>query len=73
MKFTMKIYKYQMEKGSRFIHEHPLTATSWQLKEVQDIMDDDRVYAVRTDQCMLGQTSWKRNGEEAPAMKPRPS
>ena len=70
IQFMVEIYRYQMEMGRHFIHEHPLTATSWQLREIRELMADPRVHRVGTDQCMMGLKTWKRGGGEAPAMKP---
>eukprot|EP00973_Karenia_brevis_P084114 11670821-Karenia_brevis.AAC.1 len=33
--FCMKLYSIQIEAGRYFLHEHPLSASSWQLPSVE--------------------------------------
>ena len=70
IEFLVEMYRYQMEKGRIFLHEHPLTATSWKLKEVDKLMHDQRVYACTADQCMYGLTTTSRGSKSAKAKKP---
>ena len=37
-------YKLQMEKRKHFVHEHPKDSTSWEMPEVQSLINDPRVY-----------------------------
>ena len=51
----MKLYARQMELGGYFLHEHPDTATSWQLPSVRALLARKGVGRVTGDQCQFGQ------------------
>ena len=70
MEFACQIYERQLDAGRYFLHEHPLTATSWGLKCIKRIRSRAGVVTVRGDQCMMGLTTKGPNGEAARAMKP---
>ena len=59
-----------MRAGRHFLHEHPLTATSWQERCVSDLLTDDRTRSVISDLCQFGLTTTDENGVKRPAMKP---
>ena len=52
--FCMEIYKYQMDRGKYFLHEHPLTATSWDMPETLKISSLPGVDRVTCHQCQYG-------------------
>ena len=58
IRFVMRMYKLQWESGRYFLHEHPAEASSWYMKEVQDMMTLDGVQVTRADQCMYGLKTW---------------
>ena len=58
IKFVMAMYKLQWEEGRYFLHEHPAEASSWYMKEVQDVMNLDGVQVTKADQCMYGLKTW---------------
>ncbi len=68
--FALDVYRWQMSRGRYFAHEHPATATSWRLPEVQKLMKDHRVERVVNDACMFGMRALDRYGCEGPALKP---
>ena len=46
-------YKLQMEMRKHFVHEHPKDSTSWQIPEVQSLINDPRVYSIDGPMCRL--------------------
>ena len=49
-----KAVKYQVESGRLFLHEHPESASSWKIPEMQQLMEMEGVIEVVADQCMIG-------------------
>ena len=37
LKFVCRLYKIQHEAGRKFLHEHPVAATSWTVKCIQEV------------------------------------
>ena len=64
LKFMASIYKHQVENGKWFLHIHPAGASSWSLKEIQDVLNMLDVGMVVGDQCMYGLKTWGMNGKE---------
>ena len=52
--FCCEIYRYQIAHGRYFLHEHPLTATSWAEAVVRNIMGMPGVDRVTCHQCQYG-------------------
>ena len=52
--FTMRVAKYQSDRGRRFLIEHPQTASSWNLSSTHFICELPNVGFADVDQCMLG-------------------
>ena len=70
--FCCKIYQRQIDKGKSFLHEHPLSARSWQLECVKIIEKQQGVQRVRLDKCqyvMVSQIDAK-DGPLGPVSKP---
>ena len=44
-------YKLQMEMRKHFVHEHPEVSSSWQMPEVQSLINDPRVYSIDGPMC----------------------
>ena len=57
LRFATKVALLVMGYGGTFLLENPLTSKAWQEKYLHELMMDDRVKLVVTDQCMLGLTS----------------
>ena len=57
LSFCMEIYKYQLENGRQFLHEHPLTATSWEMPETMAIQGLPGVDRRTCHQCQYGAVS----------------
>ena len=62
--FMMEVYKEQDENGRWFLHEHPASATSWQLAGVKNIIDRPGVLVSTVDQCMYGLETYCKNGKK---------
>ena len=58
VRFIMRVYKIQIEEGRFFLHEHPAEASSWFMKEVQEVMNKEGVVVTVADQCMYGLKTW---------------
>ena len=52
------------------MHEHPATATSWRLPEVQKMLSHPRVECIVSDMCMFGMKAVDTQGGEGPVLKP---
>ena len=63
IKFSVRVARYQMRKGRLFYFEHPLSATSWNLDELWDLVHEDDVEAVIAHMCRFGLTSKDEYGE----------
>ena len=44
-------YKLQMEMRKHFVHEHPEVPGSWEILEVQSLINDPRVYSIDGPMC----------------------
>ena len=44
-------YKLQMEMQKHFVHEHPKVSSSWEMPEVQSLINDPRVYSIDGPMC----------------------
>ena len=70
MEFTVAMYRIQRSLGGHFLHEHPATASSWKLKCVRDMMQEEGVHTTVADLCMYGlQTRGDSKGELVRAKK----
>ena len=71
-RFCIKLYFRQMEAGRYWLHEHPWSAKSWQIPEMEELLKDPRVQVAYADQCQFGLTAKIRTGsdERGPAKKP---
>ena len=64
-RFVCQLYQMQLDAGRYFLHEHPVGATSWKEKCVEEIWQHPSVERIISDQCQFGQ---QHDGE--PVMKP---
>ena len=69
MEFCCKIYKLQMRAGRYFVHEHPLSATSWKTERMLDMRHRPGVYTAEAHMCAFGMMSKDKHGPGY-AMKP---
>ena len=69
VEFMIVIYRMQIDGGRYFLHEHPLSATSWKLDEVRKLVAEPGVLTTTADQCEYGVKSKDEYGVGC-AMKP---
>ena len=67
--FSVKVAKLQMEKNRHFLFEHPLSASSWKLRSLEDLRQEEGVYSAVMHMCAFGLTTTDSLGV-APALKP---
>ena len=65
-----KAYERQYHNHRYFVHEHPLTAKSWKLPEIEAISRLPGVQCIRVDMCEYGMKGTDRCGREGEVMKP---
>ena len=70
MNFALSVYEWQARRGRYFLHEHPMTASSWSLPEVEAVRRMDGVCTVVNDACIFGMKAVDRDGREKPVKKP---
>ena len=66
--FSLKLFELQRRMGNHFLYEHPRTATSWQLPEMEEFMNKTGVIEVLANMCRFGMTT-KYQGEEGKVTK----
>ena len=59
--FCCEMYAYQIRHGRYFLHEHPLSATSWSEGCVQNIKKMPNVEVTTCHQCQYGAKSERDN------------
>ena len=71
--FCMAVYRWQIDNGRFFAHEHPWSASSWKLRSVVALRRHEAVRLVRCDHCVFGLTTWGKDSQgtrrELPARK----
>ena len=72
IEFCCALYKYQLQQGRHFVHEHPWTARSWALPCVQRLLDHPSVELTHTHTCRFLMTTHidKKDGEVGLVKKP---
>ena len=53
IKFCIKLYRLQMDKERYWPHEHPWSAKSWQIPEMEELLKDPRVQVAYVDLCQF--------------------
>ena len=66
LEFCASLYRLQIDEGRYFLHEHPLSATSWKLPCIENLMSDMRV--IRTKAHMCARTAWNQPTIKAQAL-----
>ena len=49
--FCCPLYRYQIDQGRRFVHEHPWSARSWALPSIQELLNHPSVQLTQTHMC----------------------
>jgi len=60
----------QFENGKYLLHEHPRWATSWGVREIDDLVKAPEVRLVRGDQCQFGAEVMRGRLQGSPVLKP---
>ena len=63
LRFCAAMYRFQMEGGRYFLHEHPRSAVSWEVPCMKSLIEDPRVCKVKADMCQFGMKSTDQLGE----------
>jgi hypothetical protein len=67
--FAIEVYEHQLRHGRHFLHEHPASATSWDVPRMAELRRKKGIGEVVSHLCQFGLTA--RAGEkQTPAMKP---
>ena len=69
LRWCVERYKRQIELGNYFLHEHPYTATSWNIDFMAALMDMDNVYFERGDMCPFGMNQQDADGVTKSVLK----
>ena len=82
IKFCIKLYFRQMEAGRYWLHEHPWSAKSWQIPEMEELLREDRprnpwgsfatLEQLLTDSGGLASTTTSMSSSKEGGPKPRP-
>ena len=51
MECVSELYREQTKEGRYFLHEHPATASSWELGCMRKLAEKESVYVVIADMC----------------------
>ena len=62
MRFAIKLYRLQSEQGRWLLHEHPNSATSWKMPEMQSLMSDLQIQKTVGHMCRYGMQSKDEHG-----------
>lgn len=69
--FAFELYALQAKHGRYFLHEHPLSANSWDEKCVIDfVLQHSGLSTTVTHMCQFGMVAQDRDGETGPVYKP---
>ena len=52
--FSMELLEDQRDRGDHGLHEHPDTASSWDLKSVRNYLEHDEVILIKSHLCRFG-------------------
>ena len=69
MDFMIMLYRDQLDRGRRFLHEHPETADSWNDAPMQALLKDPRVLSGVGHTCRHGMRLADRDGVVRPVRK----
>ncbi len=63
IRFCLRMYMIQLEGRRFFIHEHPIGASSWRMREMMELMAKGCVDAANVDMCQFGMKAKDKDGE----------
>ena len=62
VRFCVHLYRQHTAEGRRWLHERPLSSSSWAMPGVEDWLEDSRVLIVTAGQYTFGQLTPLRDG-----------
>ena len=68
--FALAVHRWLLKRGCYFLHEHPDSASSWELPEVRAVMNLPAVQVIKSDACVFGMKAVDASGVEGPVKKP---
>ena len=69
LKCSCRLYRRQINAGKFFLHEHPLTASSWKLPDIKRVLGIPGVGVATCHQCRFGLHTLDEDGRPAIAKK----
>ena len=69
LNFCMTVYRDQFQRGKHFLHEHPISASSWKEESVELIASHPQVDTVVGDMCQYGMKIQEQPGIIKPVKK----
>jgi len=66
---ALAVYRWQLSRGCYFLHQHPDSASSWELPEVRAMMSRPGAQVTKTDACVFGMKAVDASGVEGPIKK----
>ena len=70
VEFCTFLYHLQVRAGRYYIHEHPWSASSWELPCIRRLLQQLETKLTYTDQCQFGQVTVDDQGRTWPVRKP---
>ena len=61
--FLHEVVQMQMDQGRYFLHEQPLSATSWQLPSVKEVLSRHGIISTYVNMCAYGMTAEDAEGK----------
>jgi hypothetical protein len=68
--FAVEVYRGQLARGAHFLHEHPITATSWEEPAVKELRAHPQVQEATAHQCCFGLAARDPDGSVQLVLKP---
>ena len=65
IEFALEVYQLQIDEGRYFLHEHPSSATSWQLPQMKKFILRNSVELAHMHMCQVGMVI-----DSKPVLKP---
>ena len=62
LEFCCELYRFQVSNGRHFLHEHPWSAISWQVRCIDELLHDEETILVKTDLCRFGMVTTDEEG-----------
>ena len=69
LNFCITLYRDQVKRGKHFLHEHPVSASSWREESVELIANHPQVDTVVGDMCQYGMNIEEQPGIIKPVEK----